>query len=206
DDIHFYVHSHILILSSSNSFGGHIVRATDSYLQPFAVAVPECSSVLTLVFLSIYGLPCDHCNFSLSILLTALYTLYKYGIAVDRSVVPDTSLFQQILAQAPLNPMEVYITAAELDLYPLACSISAYLLEYDIDSISDEQAVSMGSLYLKRIYRLHRERIRILKDLLSLPPKEHGPSLDCSYDDQQRLRRAWSLAIMSVMWDARAGK
>jgi len=61
------------------------------------------------------------------------------------------------------------------------------LLSYSLASLTNELAVKMGPLYLKRLFFLHLGRIEALKRLLLPPPQP-----------------AWALASAYLAWDARA--
>ncbi|KAI0071361.1 hypothetical protein K474DRAFT_632519 [Panus rudis PR-1116 ss-1] len=201
DDVFFHLHRHILLRASTNSFSGLIMDCSQNRTE--MVNVTETALVLTLVLSSIYALDCTEYAASLDVLLAVVRALKKYGIPVDRCIAPGTPLFQQIVAQAPRNPVEVYAVAAEYNAFELASLVSQHLISLDLSSISDELAARIGPVYLKRLFRLHQERMDVLKGLLLTPPVEHGLTLDCNFVDQKRLTRAWSLAAAGLAWEAR---
>ncbi|KAI0071639.1 hypothetical protein K474DRAFT_583721 [Panus rudis PR-1116 ss-1] len=201
DSVYFHVHRHRLLNVSSNAFnsllsGPHPTVGT-------VLNVPEQSTVLNVVLHAIYGISCNKYGPSLDLLLSSIPVLEKYGVAAHRVITPETHLFNAILTQAPLNAIEVYMVAAEHDLFHLAQAVSPYLLSFPLPTLTDEMAKRMGSLYLKRLFFLHMNRSRTLSKLTVIPPKEHPPTTDCGYVEQKKLIRAWSLACASLAWDAR---
>ena len=116
---------------------------------------------------------------------------------------PLSTLF---LGTAPQVPIEFYALAGAYDLNHLAIPISSFLLSYSLASLTDELAVKMGPLYLKRLFFLHLGRVEALKRLLLPPPQAHGPSANCDFTEQKKLTRAWALASAYLAWDVRPGE
>lgn len=101
----------------------------------------------------------------------------------------------------------MYALAASHDLEQLAIPISSHLLGFHLPDLSDTIAAKMSSIYLKRLFALHLNRLDALKDLLLRPPPPHAltPTSECDATEQKKLTRAWALATAHLAWDARPG-
>ena len=95
--------------------------------------------------------------------------------------------------------------AAAHDLYELAVPVSSHLLSFALHSLTDELALRIGPVYMKRLFFLHLGRLDALKRLLLPPPHPHPPTAGCDFAEQKRLTRAWALASAYLAWDARPG-
>ena len=110
------------------------------------------------------------------------------------------------MSHAPVVPLELYTLAASYDLFDLAAIASQYLHSLSLASLTDDMAIRMGAVYLKRLFFMHYGRVEALKRILLAPPLSHSPTLQCDFTDQKKLTRAWALASASLAWDARAGE
>ncbi|CAL1707901.1 unnamed protein product [Somion occarium] len=192
DNVFFYVHTSRLNETSENAFNALLVLRTSDILS-----LPEDAIVLNLVLHCIYNLSFSHYFPSLDNVLIAVNAMKKYGMPLNRYVARGTALFRQIVSQAPLQPIEVYMVAAENDLFDLAVEASSNLLAFPLFRIDDDMAARMGPHYLKRLFFLHMRRSQLLQRLLFQPPSEHAPTLDCGFVEQKRVARAWALASTS---------
>ena len=114
-------------------------------------------------------------------------------------------LYMLLLSSAPLYPIEIYCLAAKFNLEKLAVNSSSHLLSFPLSSITDEMALRMGAVYLKRLMCLHHGRNGALRDILLVPPLPHPQTKECSFADQKRLTRAWALVSAYLAWEARSG-
>jgi hypothetical protein len=170
------------------------------------VMLPETAEILNVVLHTMYMMPCTQFSPSLECIVQAVDALSKYGVPLKTFVAPSTPLYSLILARAPLFPIELYAVAAHNDLLELATAISSHLLAYNLSSLTDELALRIGPLYLKRLFFLHLGRNDALKRLLLSPPALHGPTPQCDFTEQKKLTRAWALATAYLAWDARPGQ
>jgi len=168
-----------------------------------AISVPEHSTVLNIVLHSIYDMSCVHYSPSFATIITAVNRLPLYGISPKMRIAPSTQLFSLLLSHAPLYPLELYALAASHDLYDLAVSTSSHLLSFSLASLTDEMALHIGPIYLKRLFFLHFGRSDALKRVLLPPPHPHPPTPFCDVAEQKKLTRAWALASAYLAWDAR---
>jgi len=140
---------------------------------------------------------------SLDTLSASLDALIKYGIPLQRYVVPAAPLYSLLLSQAPLQPIGYYALAASHSLEDLVVAISPHLLSFSLPSLTDELANQIGPLYLKRLFFLHFGRMEALKALQLHPPRMHAVTATCDSVQQRKLTRAWALASAHLVWDAR---
>lgn len=161
--------------------------------------------MLNLALYAIYNIPCQPLRPSLETLLASIEALKAFGVPLSEYIKPSTPMFLCILSLMPLKPMDVFISAAANKLEELAVSSSSYLLSYDLATISYSMAERMGPIYLKRLFLLHCFRTKVLKMLLIEPPKQHDPTLDCCFENQQALTRAWNLACSAYAWEGTPG-
>lgn len=208
DSVFFYVHLHVLLAASDNSFNSLLPPSPKAKSGPMGpvVLVSESSTVLNIVLHAVYDMSCSHYSPSFESLAAALNAMTIYGISLRTHVAPTTSLHTLLLSLAPVYPLELYVLAASHDLYDLAVPTSAYLLSFSLASLTDELAERIGPKYLKRLFFLHFGRADALKRLLLPPPHPHPPTPTCDYSEQKKLTRAWALASAYLAWDARPGK
>ncbi|TCD60424.1 hypothetical protein EIP91_010076, partial [Steccherinum ochraceum] len=208
DNVLFCVHKFFLRSASSNAFNGLLgVDATGAGTGTTAgsnwVAVPASSILFNVVLHAIYKVSCKWFDPPLEILLQAVGTLKTYGISIDEVVKYNTPLYDHIVAKTPEDPVEVFLVAAENNLDALAVTTSAHLHSLLLPQITDEMAKRMGPRYLKRLLKLHADRLNYLKQLLLDAPKPHARTLECKPADQRVLAQAWALAISNLACQVR---
>ncbi|KAG8218712.1 hypothetical protein J3R82DRAFT_4380 [Butyriboletus roseoflavus] len=200
DSVFFYVHIHVLLAASDNTFNSLLPPSTKAKSSPIG------SHILNIVLHAVYDISCSHYSPSFESLAAALNAMTTYGISLRTHVAPTTCIHTLLLSLAPIYPLELYALAASYDLYDLAVPTSAYLLSFSLASLTDEMAERIGPKYLKRLFFLHFGRADALKRLLLPPPHPHPPTPPCDYSEQKKLTRAWALASAYLTWDARPGK
>ena len=169
------------------------------------VSLPESASVLNVVLHVVYDVSCAHYHPGIDTLIAAVEAMAKYGLPPRRHIAPSTPLYSLILGQAPVQPIITYALAATHDLYDLAVPISSHLLSFALHTLTDELAIRIGPVYMKRLFFLHLGRLDALKRLLLPPPHPHPPTSNCDFTEQKKLTRAWALASAYLAWDARPG-
>lgn len=208
DSVFFYVHTHKLLAASTNGFNSLLpLKELDrpeggGNILPLHID----SVVLNILLHTIHNMSAVHYSPSPEAVLAAVDSLEKYGLSVQIYLAPASPLSTLFLGTAPLAPVEFYALAGAYDLNHLAIPISSFLLSYSLASLTDELAVKMGPLYLKRLFFLHLGRIEALKRLLLPPPQPHAPTAKCDFTEQKKLTRAWALASAYLAWDARPGE
>ncbi|KZT29313.1 hypothetical protein NEOLEDRAFT_1175022 [Neolentinus lepideus HHB14362 ss-1] len=205
DTVFFYVHTHRLLTASENGFNSQLPatpREDSSDVGP-VLGIPEPSPVLNVILHTVYHMSCVHYSPTFPELEAAVTAMSVYGIPLRPHITPTLPLYQHLLLHAPLAPLSLYALAAQHDLYELAVAISAHLLSLSLPSMSDELAIRMGPIYLKRLFFLHLGRADALKRLLLPPPEPHRPTAWCDSGEQKKLTRAWALAAAYLAWDAR---
>ncbi|KAG5639006.1 hypothetical protein H0H81_007914 [Sphagnurus paluster] len=202
DSVFFYVHSHALLAASTNAFHALLPAPPCKHADPI-IPLDDSSPVLNILLHAIYDISCTHYMPSFSDIAAAVARLSFYGIDSTSALAPATPLFELLLSQAPLYPIDLYTLAASLDLYDLAVAASPHLLSFSLSSLTDEMAAAIGPIYLKRLFFLHFGRTDALKRILLPPPHPHPPTDACDFSDQKTLTRAWALASAYLAWDAR---
>jgi hypothetical protein len=187
DNVFFYVHSSVLLGASENAFNSLLSsHPSPTEEQEHLIAVTEASAVLNIIVHAMYDM-----------------SLSGYGVNPKSRISPSTPLYTLLLSHAPLFPLDLYALAAAHDLYDLAVATSSHLLSFPLASLSDEMAIRMGPIYLKRLFFLHFGRTDALKRVLLPPPHPHPPTPWCDFTEQKKLTRAWALASAYLAWDAR---
>ncbi|KAH9853672.1 hypothetical protein C2E23DRAFT_884819 [Lenzites betulinus] len=207
DGVFFYVHTTQVLAMSSNQFNGLVppnpTKAKTRDDLGTVVPLPEEANVLNVILHAVYEASCAHYYPSLDTLLTAVDAMESYGLSPKVHIAPSTHLYSLILSQAPVQPIVVYALAASHDLFDLAVPVSSHLLSFPLYSLTDDLAVRIGPVYIKRLFFLHLGRLDALKRLLLPPPHPHPPAGECDFTEQKKLTRAWALASAYLAWDAR---
>jgi hypothetical protein len=183
-----------------------LAREPRDYFGPGPIlAVPEHSSVFNIMLHAIYDISCIQYSPSLDTLIGGVRALKTYGVAAKHAITPSTQLYDVLLTHADSRPLDLFAFASQNGLDDLAVATSSYLLSLSLYTITDEMAEQIGAIYLKRLFFMHLGRAEALKTALLPPPYPHTPTDDCSYQQQNNLTRAWTLASAHLAWDARAG-
>jgi hypothetical protein len=208
DSVFFYVHTHKILAASDNGFNSLFPLKEQGHAEVAGNILPlqDDSVVVNILLHTIYNLSVAHYAPTAEAVITVVDCLEKYGLSVQTYLAPTSPLHAVFLGIAPEAPIESYATAAAYDLHHLAIPISSFLLSYPLASITDELAVKMGPLYLKRLFYLHLGRVEALKRLLLPPPQPHVPTAYCDFTEQKKLTRAWALASAYLVWDVRPGE
>jgi hypothetical protein len=208
DSVFFYVHTHKILAASVNGFNSLLPPKEENRPEgPGSIlALHDDSVVINILLHTIYNMSVAHYAPVPEAVLAAVESLEKYGLSMQTYLAPASPLYSFVLGTAPQAPIEFYATAAAYDLRNLAIPISSFLLSYPLASLSDELAIKMGPLYLKRLFYLHLGRVEALKRLLLPPPQPHMPATNCDFTEQKKLTRAWALASAYLVWDVRPGE
>lgn len=205
DSVLFYVNSSRLIEASSNGFNGHFPHTprADTSNNDLVIALPERSTVINLLILAVYRMPCTQYMPSFEDLSETVGTLNIYGFPTESYLSPSSPLFDALIIHAPTRPLDLYAFAASRGFHELAVTTSPHLLSFPLSSLSDEMAERIGPVYLKKLFFLHLGRTDALKQHLQAPPSLHAPTPSCGFEEQRELTRTWALASAYLTWDAR---
>lgn len=207
DAVHFFLRRARLLAVSSSQFDYFLhpyLNASFSTLRP-SMPLTEDSWTLNVVFHIIYGISFRIFSPPLETLLKAVRSLQKYGIPPNSHVIPGTPIFDDIVLRMPQQPLEVYILAAENDIFELARIASGYLLNLEVHSLPRAATLRISPAYLSLLYNLHMLRKRVLHELILLPPDEHEPTYLCGYGEYQALVREWIYVTSPFLLDGKAG-
>ncbi len=205
DSVFFYVHTHRLLAASTNGFNSLAPLKEQDHPEGNILPLPLDSVVLNILLHTIYNMSAAHYAPPPEAVIAAVESFETYGLSVRTYMAPASPFATLFLCTAPQAPIEFYAFAGAYDLNYLAIPISSFLLSYSLASLTDELAVKMGPLYLKRLFFLHLGRVEALKRLLLPPPQSHVPNAYCDFTEQKKLTRAWALASAYLAWDVRPG-
>ena len=208
DSVFFYVHAHKVLALSTNGFNSLLHPQEQGQPHDAGGILPllDDSVVVNILLHSIYNMSAAHYAPTPEAVITAVESLEKYGLSVQTYLAPASPLYMLFLGTAPQAPINFYATAGAYDLHHLIIPVSSFLLSYSLASLTDELALKMGPLYVKRLFYLHLGRVEALKHLLLPPPQSHVPTGNCDFAEQKKLTRAWALASAYLVWDMRPGE
>lgn len=162
----------------------------------------EAADVINILLHLIYDMQYKQFNPDLRNLISTATALNKYGLSLDLYLGSSHSpLFEQIIALTPLDPLSVFIVAAQLNLNSLAVPASAFLLNLDVADLTDEQVAAMGSVYFRRLILLLNGRVQILRGLLAMPLDEHQDTPSCGFVNQKMMGKEWLIACAKLAND-----
>lgn len=206
DGVIFYVNAQTIHDTCPTAFRQPLAAPlSDPKFRDQIIHLDIASHELNIILHTLYGTsPAAHSP-DFKTLIAAVDRMPSYSIPPKTYVVPTSPLYTLLLSQAPLHPMDVYALAAHHNLHELAVSTSSHLLSYDVTTMSDDVAVRVGPIYLKKLMLLHAGRFSSLKAILLRPPHPHPPTRQCSFEDQRKLIRAWALTSAYFAWESRPG-
>jgi hypothetical protein len=200
DNVFFSVHKRVLLERSQNAFGGQLYRKE---YQSFTVN--ESSEVFNLILHVFYDFDPVNYKPTLDQIACMLSSLPIYGLAPSTVIIPGKPMYNHILSMALHAPLDTYALVCQHRLEVLAIEISHHLISVPLHSLTDEQCLSMGPIYLRRLVFLHLGRTERLKQLLKDPPVSHAPTQHCDAIDQKRkLHAAWKEAAGQLCFEASA--
>ena len=167
DSVFFYVNSKRLISASRNGFNSHLPIARENADSDPILNLAETSAVMNIVLHSVYEMSFSHYYPSLLDLSAAVNACKVYGLPLRKLVSPGAPLCQSLLSYAPTNPLDVYALAASNDLSDLAATTSSHLLSFQLPTLTDEMAIRIGPVYLKKLFFLHLGRIDAVRNSVS---------------------------------------
>lgn len=202
DSVLFYIHSHVILGPSNDQridFSSAIPTPPLSINPtPPVVTVQESAAILNVVLHVAYGISCARYFCSFDVLSAAVEALPKYGLD-PKQISQRTPLYTVLLSHAPSSPLKLYILAAHHGLDDLAVTTSSHLHSLSLSTLTDEEAVAMGPIYLKRLFFLHLGRTEALRRVIRPPPHPHPPTAMCDLMEQRKLGTAWTLASSYIM-------
>ncbi|KAK7451801.1 hypothetical protein VKT23_012479 [Stygiomarasmius scandens] len=190
---------------STNSFSSLLPITTPNKTQR-VLPLPISSPLLNVFLHILYSADPSAYLPSLPLLTEAVDLLPKYGYAAKEVLIEGHPVYTLLLTRySPIYPLEIYSTAAHHTIHPLAQASSSHLLSLDLSTLTDVDADRMGSVYLAKLFHLHRKRREDLCRELMPPPGMHNPTRDCGFNEQRRgMGRAWTVGAAWVSWCAKA--
>ncbi len=128
------------------------------------IELPYSSKVVNLLLHEVYDNRVKDVTRSetLSDLSSTIRALGEYGIPFETSLSESSMLFGVLSSHCQQSALDVYALAASHApyLHPLAMHASSFLLSLEFSQISEQIAVTIGSVYLLQLYKLLSERTR----------------------------------------------
>lgn len=141
---------------------------------------------------------CERYGPSLETLYEVHQALIKYGLppitANDKSDIPR--ILVRLGSSAPIR---VYALAAALGLDSVCVPVSQYTLQTTLDTVSEADALTMGTVYLRRLAFLHMGLTDALKQTIKEPPEEHTPHPSCPPEGRQLVKQMWDEAVGNIL-------
>ncbi|KAF9024261.1 hypothetical protein BDZ89DRAFT_1017650 [Hymenopellis radicata] len=178
DHVLFYAHTRVLD------------GAFSSIPASSPVPIPESSGCVNILLHTLYNLPAEQYNYPLEALLDAIEKMSRYGIDPKAIIVPSNALYRLLTLHVPYQPLFVYAVAGHFSLENLAVQISGHLLTIELESISEDLAVLMGTSYYLRLFLLHENRMEALQRILNEYP-EPPPHNPCNALPVSEGKTAW---------------
>ncbi|THU95010.1 hypothetical protein K435DRAFT_898239, partial [Dendrothele bispora CBS 962.96] len=192
DAVVFYVDQQTIVNLSTNSFNSLLPITSTCKIERFVNLHQVHSSELNILLHVLYDLDCTQYNPPLSSIVSSIDLFPQFGLSPKALIKPRTSVYEILLSQASLYPLEVYCLCGKHDLHELATPVSSRLLSLALSSLTDRDVERMGSVYLARLFKLHRTRVETLLRLLMPVPYLHNPTNKCGFEQQKALANAWT--------------
>ncbi|KAG8905801.1 hypothetical protein FRB99_008226 [Tulasnella sp. 403] len=165
--------------------------------SPFpTIHIQQNSVVFNIVLHVIYDLSFERYGPTLDTVVEALSCLAHYGIHT-----PDqySSIWNALAQYAPTDPIRVYSIAAYYGVDSVCVTASQYTLGISLTIITEGDALTMGTIHLRRLTRLHIGLHDTLKRVIAWQPFDHKPKEGCSADSRQLLKSAWQNSAVDIL-------
>ncbi|THU80852.1 hypothetical protein K435DRAFT_785291 [Dendrothele bispora CBS 962.96] len=203
DAVVFFVDQQTLLNLSTNSFNSLLPITSTRKIEHFIHLRQIHSSELNILLHVIYDLDCTQYNPPLPSTLSSIDLFPQFGLSPKALIKPKTPIYEILLSQASLHPLEVYCLCGKHDIHELATPVSSRLLSFVLSTLTDKDAERMGSIYLARLFKLHRTRVETLLRLLMPAPSLHNPTKRCGFEHQKVLASAWTMTTAYLSWSAK---
>ncbi|THU85097.1 hypothetical protein K435DRAFT_843386 [Dendrothele bispora CBS 962.96] len=203
DAVVFCVDQQTILNLSTNSFNSLLPITSTCKIERFIILHQVHSSELNILLHVLYDLDCTQYNPPLPAILSSIDLFPQFGLSPKALIKPKTSVYEILLSQASLHPLEVYCLCGKHDIHELAIPVSSRLLSLALSTLTDKDAERMGSVYLARLFKLHRTRVETLLRLLMPAPSLHNPTSKCGFEQQKVLGAAWTMTTAWLSWSAK---
>ncbi|THU78871.1 hypothetical protein K435DRAFT_699157, partial [Dendrothele bispora CBS 962.96] len=171
----FFVDQQTLLNLSTNSFNS-LLPITSTHETERLIHLPQIhSSELNILLHALYELDFAQYNPSLPSILYSVDLFPQFGLSPKVLIRPQTPIYKILLS----HPLEVYCLCGKHDIHELATPVSSRLLSLTLSTLTDKDTEMMGSVYLARLFKLHRTRVETLLRLLMPAPYLHNPTNKC---------------------------
>ncbi|KIO24872.1 hypothetical protein M407DRAFT_25732 [Tulasnella calospora MUT 4182] len=160
------------------------------------IFVSEESVVLNIVLHLTYGMRCGRYGPSIEVISGALEALPRYGLPTPGLT---NEIWTVLLRQAEMDPLRVYSLGAAHAIDSVCVQASEHTLKTPLSNVSEVDAMTMGPIYLRRLFFLHFGRVEALKRILGPPPDTHPDTAACSEVTQRAVKKAWKAALAELL-------
>ncbi|KAG8935268.1 hypothetical protein FRC00_011215 [Tulasnella sp. 408] len=158
--------------------------------------VIEDSVVFNIVLHLVYDMPCGRYGPSIEVISNALQALPRYGLP---SPGPTNEIWTVLLRQAEMDPLRVYSLGASHAVESVCMQSSEHTLQTSLSNLSEADAMTMGPIYLRRLFFLHLGRLEALKRILGPPPDTHADTIACTEVTQRAVKKAWKAGLAELL-------
>ncbi|KAG9047788.1 hypothetical protein FS837_001496 [Tulasnella sp. UAMH 9824] len=158
--------------------------------------VSEDSVVFNIVLHLAYGMPCGRYGPSIEVISNALQALPRYGLPAPG---PTNEIWTVLLRQAEMDPLRVYSLGASHAVESVCIQSSEHTLQTSLSNLSEADAMTMGPIYLRRLFFLHFGRVGALKRILGPPPNTHADTIVCTEVTQRAVKKAWKAGLAELL-------
>ncbi|KAG8905236.1 hypothetical protein FRB99_000403 [Tulasnella sp. 403] len=159
--------------------------------------IPQDSIVFNIVLHAIYNLPFERYGPSLDTTAKALSCLAQYGIHLPDK---NSSIWDALAKYASTDPIRVYTLAASQGADSVCVTASQYTLGASLTEITEDDALAMGPLPLRRLTLLHIRLCDTLKHIITWQPIDHETSETCTVVSRKALQSAWQNSAADILF------
>ncbi|KAG8895539.1 hypothetical protein FRC00_007318 [Tulasnella sp. 408] len=160
------------------------------------IFVSEESVVFNIILHLTYGMACGRYGPSIEVISNALEAMPRYGLSTPD---PTNEIWTVLLRQAEADPLRVYSLGAAHAVDTVCIQSSEHTLNTPLSSLSEADAMTMGAIYLRRLFFLHFGRVEALKRIVGPPPDTHADTTVCSEMVQRSVKKAWKAALAELL-------
>ncbi|KAG8923949.1 hypothetical protein FRC00_005661 [Tulasnella sp. 408] len=160
------------------------------------IFVSEESVVFNIILHLTYGMACGRYGPSIEVISNALEAMPRYGLPTPD---PTNEIWTVLLRQAEVDPLRVYSLGAAHAVDTVCIQSSEHTLNTPLSNLSEADAMTMGAIYLRRLFFLHFGRVEALKRIVGPPPDTHADTTVCSEMVQRNVKKAWKAAVAELL-------
>lgn len=141
-------------------------------------------------------MPCGRYGPSIDVISSTLEALPKYGLPIPH---PGDEIWTVLLKQVEVDPLRVYSLGAAHAVDVVCVQSSEHTLRTPLSNLTEADAMTIGAIYLRRLFFLHFGRLEAFKRIVASPPRTHTQTPACSEVTQRAVQKAWSAALADLL-------